>query len=154
MIAMLGLQAALAIEVGAAAPPIDLAAHASAPATLDLQGKVVFLNFWASWCAPCRAELPLLDALHDELDPATSLVLAVNIDHATKLGERVVSRLSLDLPVVWDPETKLAAAYDPPKMPTSYLLSAEGTVVEVFSGELKASDMAAVKAKIEAAVAQ
>ncbi len=144
---------AQAIEVGATVPSVDLGAHMVTPAETALGDQVMLVNMWASWCAPCRAELPLLDALHDELSDSDAVVVGVNIDKRSQLGERVLDRLGLDLPVVWDPDAKLVSQYGPARMPTSYLVGADGKLLKVYEGELDAAGMSIVRADIAAAVA-
>jgi thiol-disulfide isomerase/thioredoxin len=116
--------------------------------TIDVGGKVVVLNFWASWCAPCRAELPLLEQLHDRLDHDRALVVGVNVDASERTGQALARRLSLDLPVSWDPNGQVASQLSPPAMPTTYVIDAQGRVAETFVGELHAAEIDAIAARV------
>ena len=73
-------------------------------------GQPVLVNFWASWCAPCRAELPLLDALNDEVESEGLSVVAVNLDSQRRPAEGVMRHLGLDLPVIYG-DDDLAEAF-------------------------------------------
>jgi thiol-disulfide isomerase/thioredoxin len=132
MIAMLTAPA-----VAPAAPPEALAPWA---------GRPVVVNAWASWCAPCRDELPLLDALDARLDDERAAVVAVNLDRSTRRAEAVVRTLGLSLPVVYDPEARVAAALAPPAMPTTWVLGADGAVLGTWVGALEAEDLVAIEA--------
>ncbi len=120
--------------------------------TLDLstyQGKVVLLNFWASWCAPCLEEMPRLDQLHTRLAPTDAAVVAVSIDRRIARAEGLVTHLGLSMPVAFDPKGELANHYQPQSLPVSFLIGADGQILEVFEGAL---DDAAV-AKLETRIA-
>ncbi|MCP4805122.1 MAG: TlpA family protein disulfide reductase [Proteobacteria bacterium] len=102
----------------------------------ELQGKATLLNFWASWCAPCLAELPLLMELDQRLEGTEAQVLTINIDSRRPKVDATMKRLDLALLVALDPKGDVVAAFDPPAMPTSYLIDTNAQVVEVFRGAL------------------
>ncbi len=149
-----GISAAHAAEplrTGQAAPPItlpDLAGTAQPRAELD--GRVLVVNFWASWCAPCLDELPRLDALHTRLDPLGASVLAINLDRQAGPGGGVARRLGLGLPVLHDARGETAAAWSPAALPTTYLLDRAGVVRGVWSRALEVADIAAIEAAARA----
>lgn len=130
-----------------AAEPVSWEEHAPA-----MQGKVVLVNFWATWCGPCRAELPVLDDLHDRLDPEAASVLAVNLDRQPARARALLGHLEADLPVIYDAEGVLAGLLEPPAMPSSFLLDASGAVQAVYPGSLHAGDLDRLQADIAAAV--
>ncbi len=141
LIALLSTTAAAApITVGMPAPglgtgtPFDVGEP-------SLLGRVVVLNFWASWCRPCLTELPSLDALHDRLLPAGATVLTINIDRRRPAADGVLRRLSVDLPVVYDSGGVIAALYAPAGLPATYLVDATGVVREVQLGGLDADQV-------------
>ncbi len=103
-------------------------------------GQPVLVNLWASWCAPCRAELPLLDALHDEVEAEGLSVVAVNLDSQRRPAEGVMRHLGLDLPVIYGDE-ELAEAFAPVALPATYLLDASGRIVEVKLGALDEAEV-------------
>ncbi len=111
-------------------------------------GRVVVLNFWASWCAPCRTELPLLDDLSKRLDPLDSVVVAVNLDRSRHRAEAVVRTLHLTMPVVFDREATLGERFSPNALPTTYVLAEDGSVLMTIEGVLDAERLAAVEAAV------
>jgi peroxiredoxin len=100
----------------------------------SLRGKVVLIDFWAQWCEPCKKELPELDRLAKTYASKGVVVLAVNIDKQRGNAERLVKQLGLGLDVLLDPAGSVAASYDPPKMPTSFVVDKRGIVRYVNEG--------------------
>lgn len=94
----------------------------------ELRGQVVVVNFWASWCAPCRRELPRLDALHRELGAQGVRVLAVSIDVDAENAARFVKAGRLSLPVAHDGPAGLARALDLRHVPATVVLDREGRI--------------------------
>jgi len=144
---------ALAVEVGAAAPPIEGPGLVDArPVSLAaLRGRVVLVDFWASWCGPCKVSLPEMNALRQELiamgyGPRFE-VIAVNVDEEPKAALKFLSRHPVTYPLVSDPRGRLPAAYQLPTMPSSYLVGADGRIVQVHSG-YKPGDAGKLKAEI------
>lgn len=139
------------LRAGAPAPPFTLPDLAGAAHDLaTLRGRVVVVNFWASWCAPCLAELPQLDALHTRLDPLGATVLAVTIDRQAGPALGVVRRLGLGMPVRLDARGEVATAWAPPALPTTYLLDRSGVVAGMWSRALGAPELAAIEADVRA----
>ena len=91
----------------------------------DLAGHVVVLNFWATWCAPCKEELPTLQTLHDIRD-ANTLVLAVNVREPSLRVARYVQATGVTLPVLLDPKGELAKRWGVTVFPTTVLLAPDG----------------------------
>jgi thiol-disulfide isomerase/thioredoxin len=120
------------------------------PALEDTAGRVTLVNFWASWCGPCRTELPLLEALDERLDDNLFAVRTVNIDVQPQRAEALLKRNELDLSVTWDPTGVLAAAYDPPAMPTTYIIAPNGRVIKVLEGGLSHDELSMVEAELRA----
>jgi thiol-disulfide isomerase/thioredoxin len=94
----------------------------------DLRGDVVVINFWASWCAPCRRELPRLDALNNEIGRHGGRVVAVSIDEDRRNVESFVRRHGLHLPVVHDGPDGLATELDLRNVPLTLVLGRNGEV--------------------------
>jgi len=113
-----------------------------------MRGKVVLVNFWASWCAPCLEEMPLLDDLNDRLAPDGGVVVAVNIDRVRSKAEGVIEHLAVDLPVAWDPKAKVAGAYGPEALPASYLIDSDGAVRKVIDGSVDAAAIAELEVEM------
>lgn len=101
----------------------------------DMRGKVVLLNFWASWCEPCRAEMPSLQRLADQ-HPQDLVVLAVNLKESTQTVQQFVQRTALTLPVLPDPQGATARAWGVTVFPSTVLIDAQGKVRRVVQGEL------------------
>lgn len=102
----------------------------------DLRGKAVLINFWASWCAPCRAEMPSLQALAQSLGPEKLRVLAVNFKESEVTVRRYAQRNELQLPILPDPAGLLARRWGVRLFPSTVLIAADGRVRGVLRGEL------------------
>ena len=100
----------------------------------DLRGKVVLLDFWASWCVPCREELPLLDLLQRTYGSRGFTVLALNIDNHEENARTFLEQLSVRLNPLWDNDKKVVEAYDVEKMPTTFILDQAGNIRFIHSG--------------------
>ncbi len=108
----------------------------------DLKGRPVLINFWATWCPPCRAEMPeLLEAARDYPDLA---LLAVNVaEDATGVSE-FAEQFRMDVPVVIDPQGAISDRYNVSGLPTSVFLDEEGVIVDVRPGAIDRSIIDAV----------
>jgi cytochrome c biogenesis protein CcmG, thiol:disulfide interchange protein DsbE len=103
----------------------------SADALLDLaafRGKVVYLDFWASWCAPCRESFPWMNHLQEEFGHDGLLVIAVNVDRERADAERFLRAHPADFHIVFDPDGLLPEKFGVHGMPTSFLIDREGRV--------------------------
>lgn len=102
----------------------------------DLRGKVVLLNFWATWCVPCRTEMPALEALYQRHKDAGLVVLAINLDTLSSAGlEAFVKEVAMTFPIVLDPTWSTAKLYQVHGLPTTYLIDRAGDVVVREVGE-------------------
>lgn len=99
----------------------------------DLKGEVVILNFWASWCSPCRRELPRLDALHAEIAKRGGQVLAISIDNESRNVDRFAKVHALKLPIVHDGPDGLARALDVRHVPFTLVLDRNGDIAYTTS---------------------
>ena len=133
----LPLQAA-PVAVGEPAPAVALPSLAAADgaqvALADLRGKVVYLDFWASWCGPCRLSFPQLEQLHQELGPRGFEVLAINVDEFEADALQFLEEIPVSYLVVRDAEGTTPAAYGILGMPTAFLLDRQGVVRLVHQG--------------------
>ncbi|MBC7236555.1 MAG: redoxin domain-containing protein [Chloroflexi bacterium] len=102
----------------------------------DLRGKVVMLNFWASWCGPCQIEIPHMIKLYDEFHAQGFEILAVNLREDPARVSSFVQRLGMDFPVVLDTDGRVGAAFFVRAIPTSFFLDKEGTIQFVHQGTL------------------
>ncbi len=92
----------------------------------DTRGKPVVLSFWASWCGPCRLELPALAELQKTRDDV--VIYAVNVDRERGKAKQFLAKVKFDLPIVWDNDAEALGHYDVMSMPTMFLLDEQGTV--------------------------
>jgi peroxiredoxin len=119
------------------APAPDFTLHSVAGSNLRLQeqrGQVVMLNFWASWCAPCRQEMPQLDRLYEKYHAAGFQLLGVNVDEDVRNAAGVSSKLGLHFPVLLDTEKKVSRLYDLSTMPSTVLIDRDGRVRYIYRG--------------------
>lgn len=143
---------ASALDKGQAAPEIGLAdLNGKAIKLSELKGKVVLVDFWASWCAPCRESLPVLEKLSKNYADKGLIVVGVNIDKTPELAREFLAKnkLALSFPVVNDKKHEVAGRYAPPTMPSSYVIGRDGQVVSVHAG-FRASDEAKLESEIKA----
>lgn len=111
------------------------------------RGKLVLVDFWASWCEPCRRELPVLEALHHEHAAAGLVVVGVSVDESQADAEAFLRQVALSFPIVFDGDRSLARTWSPPKMPSVYLIERDGTIARVFAGE-KPGQLDALEAEV------
>jgi thiol-disulfide isomerase/thioredoxin len=120
--------AALGLCVPALAGPspgLDLSAY---------RGKVVYLDFWASWCAPCQASFPWMADLQSDFGSRGLVVIAVNVDHDHAAADRFLSNHAANFKIVFDPNGSLAAKYKVSGMPMTFLIGRDGRVRTNHSG--------------------
>jgi peroxiredoxin len=140
----------LALNGGQPAPEIGLTDQSGQRIDLaSLRGKVVLVDFWASWCAPCREELPVLERLYQTHRAAGLVVVGVNVDQQASNMSRFLERQPLSFPVVHDGEHAVAGRYEPTTMPSSYLIDRAGVVRHVHRG-FRAADAAVLDTEIRA----
>lgn len=114
-------------RVGQAVPDFVLPDLEGKPHDLaDFRGRVVVLNFWATWCPPCIDEMPSLERLHDALDDKGVAVLAVSVDERFSDIEKFVNQYHLTLTVLHDEGKKVSRKYQTFKYPETYILDREG----------------------------
>ena len=102
----------------------------------DLRGQAVLLNFWASWCELCRAEMPALQALAQRYGPQRLVVLTVNFKESAPKVAQFVQTTALTLPVLIDPAGDIAQRWGVTIFPTSVLIAADGRVRQSIRGEV------------------
>ncbi len=92
----------------------------------EFRGKVVFLNFWATWCVPCREEMPAMEKLYQEFKQKNFVVLAVNVKDRKQEAVNFVKELKLSYPIVIDPDAQVGLLYGAWGLPTTYLIGPKG----------------------------
>jgi len=122
---------------GGATPPLVLQdLHGRTHRLADYRGKVVLVNFWATWCEPCRDEMPSIERLRQSLAGQPFEVLAVNIGEPLGRIERFLERMPLGFPMLLDRDTGVAKAWKARVVPASYLVGPDGRIRYVHYGEL------------------
>jgi peroxiredoxin len=120
---------------GHAAP--DFALKSSSGENLRLseyRGEVVMVNFWATWCGPCRQEMPLLDELYQRYQRVGFNLLGVNIDDDSRRAMQMISELGVNFPVLFDARKEVSKLYEVEAMPVTVLIDREGNVRFVHHG--------------------
>ena len=140
-----------AVESGGAAPTVTLPRLGSAdapPAIASLKGRVVYVDFWASWCVPCRLSMPALDSLYKKHSAAGFTVIGVNKDTSTDDAQKFLKRVPVSFPLARDEQDAVAKAFDVKAMPSGYLLDRKGVVRKVHRG-FTADSAGALERQIE-----
>jgi len=120
------------LVVGAAAPP---AAHAELPADFgEISGQVVWVDFWASWCAPCRRSFPWMNEMHRKYADAGLEIIAVNVDKEKSLAAAFLEETPASFRLHYDPTGTLAERFGVLAMPSSFLLDRQGNVLATHYG--------------------
>ena len=134
------LTATLAVSslVGAStslAPSFALPSRSGDTISLDqLKGQVVMINFWASWCGPCRQEMPLLDQMYKRYSPLGFTLLGVNVEANSKDAEKLLANVPVSFPVLFDKENKVSKMYDVNAMPSTVFIDRKGNVRYLHKG--------------------
>jgi thiol-disulfide isomerase/thioredoxin len=106
----------------------------------DLRGNVVLINFWATWCVPCRDEMPSIQRLKDRLAGRPFVALAVNLDEPEGRIRKFLAQASLDLTVLLDPGREAARAWNARILPASFIIGPEGAIRYSVIGEIDWND--------------
>jgi thiol-disulfide isomerase/thioredoxin len=150
MMRLLGPMLAVAAAVLCCTPS---QAHAAPPAELGaVQGKVVWVDFWASWCVPCRRSFPWMNTMHRKYSAQGLQIIAVNLDMDRALADGFLAQMPAEFAVQFDPAGKLAKQFDVQAMPSSYVLDASGKVIAKHYG-FKLGDADEYERQIQAALA-
>ena len=100
----------------------------------EYRGDVVMINFWATWCGPCRQEMPLLDDLYSRYQRVGFSLLGVNIDDDSRRAMQMIEDLGVSFPVLFDESKQVSKLYQVEAMPVTILVDREGTVRHVHHG--------------------
>ncbi|MGD9727121.1 MAG: TlpA disulfide reductase family protein [Nitrospiraceae bacterium] len=115
---------------GTAAAPFEMPTlDGRRVASHDLAGKVVVLNFWATWCGPCKDEMPALDRLRKSLDPDTFALLTITTDLQREGIGHFLRQLDVHLPVLFDEDQEVSRAYMVRALPTTIIINRDGTLL-------------------------
>jgi peroxiredoxin len=109
----------------------------------DYRGKIVFLNFWATWCPPCRQEMPSMEKLFNKFKDRDFTMLAVDLREGTKKVKAFKEKFNLSFPILLDSDGRVGLMYGVRSIPTTYLIDRKGNVI---GGALGARDWASKEA--------
>jgi thiol-disulfide isomerase/thioredoxin len=146
---------ALALEAGDPAPAFKTALLDGGGefALGDLRGKVVLVDFWASWCGPCQKSMPAFDALAKEFPADKFALVGVNVDSDLGAAKKALSKRPVSYTIASDPGGKLPARYGVKTMPTAYLIDGDGAIRYVHRG-FRDGDVDALREKIKKLIAE
>lgn len=157
LLGLLALAPRVSQALGEVAPDFTLRDVNNQNVTLASQkGKVVLLNFWATWCQPCRAEQSKLEIIYQELKPQGFEILAISADDARSASQvkPMVMRAGLSFPVLLDPATSVVAQYNPAKaLPYNVIIDRTGKIRQVHQG-YNPGDEVGLRAEIVALLAE
>ncbi|HEU4618512.1 MAG TPA: TlpA disulfide reductase family protein [Gammaproteobacteria bacterium] len=132
---LLCLTTASAVEVSDTAPNFTLPDRGGKEVSLaDLKGQVVMINFWATWCGPCRTEMPKLEALYERYGDLGFTLLGVNVENDKKGAEKWLEETPVSFDILFDTRNEVSKLYDVVAMPTTVIMDKTGKVRFVHHG--------------------
>lgn len=138
MVAVLANGGAEGIEVGDRAPTYSAPSLSGGEVSLaDYRGRVVMINIWATWCGPCRVEMPSIQEIYDRYREDGFTVLAVSIDQGGGVEQKVrgfVEEYELEFPVLLDPESRITRLFRTAGVPETFVIDREGRIVKRVIG--------------------
>lgn len=130
-----GAASAASIAPGVQAPAFQLHSAASADLSLsELKGQVVLINFWASWCGPCRQEMPVLEQLYRKYKAAGFTLVGVNVEPKSGDAESFLKSTPVSFPILFDPDSKVSRLYEVTGMPSTVIVDRAGKVRYIHHG--------------------
>jgi len=125
----------LAAELGKTAPDFTLKSLEGKNLKLsEMTGNVVLINFWATWCGPCREEMPLLNVLHNKYEPLGFTVLGVNVEEDLKGAQGFLKNFPVDFPVLLDNTNQVSRQFKVVAMPTTVVVDRDGNMRYLHQG--------------------
>jgi peroxiredoxin len=120
---------------GSVAPDFTLKSNSGKNLKLsEFRGQVVMINFWATWCAPCRQEMPLLNHIYEQYHKTGFTLLGVNIDDKPESAKALAQQLGISFPVLFDTDKQISHRYDVDAMPSTVLIDRSGKVRYLHRG--------------------
>ena len=119
----------------AVAPDFTLKSNSGTNIKLsEFRGEVVLINFWASWCGPCRQEMPVLDELHRQYKALGFTVLGVNVEEDSSAARKLLEEVQISFPVLFDNNSVVSKQYDVIAMPSTVLVDRNGNMRYIHKG--------------------
>jgi len=138
MMSTLFTGASQALTIGEKAPDFTLKTLTGENLNITEQrGNIIVINFWASWCGPCRTEMPILQEFHDQYQDLGVAVWGVNVEQENQAGLDYIRELAVDFPIFFDASNEVSANYNVEAMPTTVIIDRHGKVRSVFRGYQK-----------------
>jgi peroxiredoxin len=126
---------AASVAAGAPAAAFQLPAAVGDPVSLaDLKGQVVLINFWASWCGPCRQEMPILEQMYRKYKPAGFTLLGINVEPKSGDAMSFLKATPVSFPILFDTQSKVSTLYEVSGMPSTVIVDRKGNVRYVHHG--------------------
>ena len=100
----------------------------------DNKGKVILVDFWSSWCIPCRQSFPWMNQLQAQYSPNEFLIIGINLDHDRALAEQFLQETPAEFDIIYDPKGKIAKKYKLKGMPSSLIINKQGEIVSAHTG--------------------
>jgi peroxiredoxin len=117
------------------APPFTLAAKGGADVSLSqFKGQVVMLNFWASWCGPCRQEMPLLESIYKKYNKLGFTMIGVNVEPDSNAADQWLKETPVSFPILYDRDSKVSKLYDVEGMPSTVIIDRSGKLRKLHRG--------------------
>ena len=128
--------AAVGGEAGNQAPDFQLKDLQGKPVSLgELRGKVVLVNFWATWCPPCREEMPSMEALHRQFKDQGLVLLAINVEEdGVEAVTEFLKGKDYTFPILFDPEAEVQSSYQVYRFPETFVIDRNGTIIDRVIG--------------------
>ena len=134
LVAVLLPQARAVTDSGAAANFTLKSAEGENIRLSEYRGRVVLINFWASWCGPCRQEMPHLDAIHQKYAGLGFTVFGVNVEQNRELADKVLRDIPVSFPILFDSDNHVSQLYDVDAMPATVLVDRSGEIRYMHRG--------------------
>jgi peroxiredoxin len=132
---VLALPASGASSASGPAPQFTLDSRGGSKISLaQYKGQVVMLNFWASWCGPCRQEMPLLEDIYKKYNKLGFTLIGVNVEPDSKAADDWLKQTPVSFPVLYDKDSKVSRLYDVSGMPSTVIIDRKGNLRYVHHG--------------------
>jgi cytochrome c biogenesis protein CcmG/thiol:disulfide interchange protein DsbE len=150
-LATLAVPSAWSLEAGAAAPELNLPGLKEAVTLAALKGKVVYVDFWASWCGPCKQSFPFMNELQAKYRAQGFEVLAINLDAKRDEADKFLAEVPAQFTVAFDAKGDSAKRFEIKGMPSSFLIGRDGKVAATHRG-FKEQDRKELESRIAQAL--